>query len=372
MTLNRIRGRRESASFFWRLFLVFLLLSSGAISQAATSPSQLDIEWTAIGFAEPVSVYEYAHDWDDHLESGSDAFFYERRSIGFTYKGFHVAQVSQRIYEADANRDTAELYHRVKNKLPLPVGDVYKLDLNLEHYSTRGVQLGYEFNLAEQWQILPKINFLKTYGYVDGRLNGRAEAVATKEYEYQLFLNNSYSSDPLLERQVDMPDGHGLSFDLEMNYQFGESWRFSFLAQDLISRLEWDRSPRTVGELNNAIRSFDEDGFLEFKPALTGREDFTGHDSNLPYRVKLQADYQKLRWGGNVSVILTPLSHFFELGGRYSSLAGFDVQLFLLPQELAVGAGVDWHGLRLKIVSDSMDFKAARYFQFALGYQLAF
>lgn len=367
MKATQLRGRISAPFFF--LCAPLALLHSPVLRAEPWRPF---VEADSFAHAEPVSIHAYINDWDGPLQSGSDAVTHNRLEIGVRHGAWSYGYVQRYDYEIKATRDAAVLYHQVKNKAELVPGTEYDLDVRAYHHRSQGLRLAFRQGGAH-WSVEPGLSLLSGQKLINGRIDGQATALGGKEYAYNAAVNYYYSEDVLFDRQVKAPSGEGFALDLRLDYRPDEHWRLSFVGQDLYGFLRWRDAPVTEAVATSDTREFDEDGFVRFRPTLTGREFNESYSQRLHPRGLLAADWavrpdSKL----GLRLRLTEVRQYWSLTAGHEFASGLSTDLEFMPDLLAFGGGLRYSGFRFALMADKLKFEDARVLQLQLGWAYPF
>ncbi|HEY0916934.1 MAG TPA: DUF5723 family protein [Solimonas sp.] len=193
-----------------------------------------------------------------------------------------VGYVQKYDYEIKASRDAAILYPQIKNKHDLTPGTVYNLNLRAFHNRSQGPRLAHRHSRGKL-DVEAGLTVLSGQALIDGSIHGVGSAVNSNEYAYNASVSYHYNEDVLFDRNVRGPSGEGFSLDLAVNYRFSDQWNLALSGSDLLGFLYWRDAPATSAVATSDTQEFDADGYLRFRPTLTGLE------FNEDYRQRLHA-----------------------------------------------------------------------------------
>ncbi|HSW13002.1 MAG TPA: hypothetical protein VLI06_09210 [Solimonas sp.] len=350
-----------------RLAAAVLLLPAAA----AAAPLQPFVQIESFAHSEPVSVHAYVDDWEGPLEDdGADAVTHNWFETGVRMGPWSYSYVQRYDWELKATRDAAKLYHQVKNKIELVPGTTYDLEVRGYHNRSQGLRIAYA-QQAGDWSIEPGLSLLSGQALINGRIKGNATALDDNEYGYDAAIRYFYDKDRLFDRRVDGPSGEGLSLDLLLRYRPGERWLLSLQARDLYGFLRWHDTPITEALATSDVREFDEDGYVRFRPTLTGREFNQGYTQRLHPHGLLLAKWSMrpdTRLGAQLR--LTEVRQYPGLLAEHDFASGLQADVQLLANPFALGAGLRWQGFRLGVLSDRLKFEDAQLLQLELGWTM--
>lgn len=272
-----------------------LLLSTGALAQKpAVQTDQWSVfaQFDSFSYSEIMPIEQLLEDMEgSEFESGDVAFTHNLLEAGASYGNFELAVFARYDYYLDFSSDTAELVYRDKNDLPVGTNRSYDIDLEANHLRATGLKLAYRFVPLENLRIKAAISYLQADKLVDGDIRGTV-ATTANDYNGELKLDYAYSEDLLFDREAQEPDGSGYSLDLHAWWQVNEQLALEVRLEDIVSRIEWDDAPYTEARVTSDTVNFDENGFLNTTPALSGIEAYKQHDQQLPARSTVTALYR--------------------------------------------------------------------------------
>ena len=264
------------------LMLAILCLSSAEGKTLSGVYMQAD----SLSFSEPVPVRGYFNDWQTPFHGGERGLTYNYAEAGIIEGNWALGVVARYDEYLHFSPDTAELYYRTANHLPLQQGHRYAVDLRAQHFAANGLRLGFNFPLRPSLSIGLGLSYLQGTQLTDGTLRGVADAINAKDYNYNLAVDYRYSEDHLFKRPVNTPTGRGYSLDLSLD------WRMERLAAhlrvtDLLGRLYWHNAPYTTATATSDTKTYGPDGYLIINPTLSGYEGNSSFAQRLPTRAHL-------------------------------------------------------------------------------------
>ena len=273
--------------------LMLSLMSSTAMAEDNkpwTVYSSLDL----FAYSEPVSIDQFASDFDDDLEGGDTAFTHNRLEIGGKWRGFRIGYVHRFDYVTEFTDDTALYHHSEKNNIPLPQNRRYDLLLDVERVEAKGFEVGYEWNFYKGMTVdvsyshYSDLSQLQSgYASVLGDLTpftdqfkDDAQAIIdtislsnrdltplltlAQSVEANLAIDYVYDepkfgepdyrkpvitgaqNPPLTGVSFAEPDGTGYSVDIGFNWQVNDQLNVNLELIDIANEFRWDNAPRTV------------------------------------------------------------------------------------------------------------------------------
>ena len=344
---------------------LFILVLGGHSVQAEGTFTNADLFW----YSEPVSIDSMLNDWKGPFHGGTSALTHNFAEFGFNAGAWQVSLLSRYDYEMEFSSDTAELYYRANNKLPLTVGRTYRIDLAARNTVSDGIKFSRPFYPFNNLQVNIGISYLKGRRLVDGALRGNAKAISANDYDFSFLVDYYYSQDKLFDRQVLSPDGDGYSVDLDLQWQVSEQLRTGLSFKDLLARIYWKDTPYTTATAVSDTKTYDTDGYVIYKPKISGIEGNRDFTQILPRRISAQLDYQ---YQHDVSLAAiadyTPVRTFYRLGiGALQTTSG-DWRFLYYVNEGAINVGYTAHHWNMSVTTDRFQFDRARTFGFMFHY----
>jgi hypothetical protein len=338
------------------LLILAILCLGGAKGETL---SGVYVRADSLSYSEPVPVRGYFNDWRTPFHGGERGLTYNYAEAGIFEGNWALGLVARYDEYLRFSPDTAELYYRTANHLPLQPGRRYVVDLHAQQFAARGLRLSFHYPLQPALSIGVGLSLLQGTQLTDGTLRGVADAINAKDYDYNVAVAYSYSEDRLFKRRVDAPAGRGYSFDLSLD------WRTERLAAqlrvtDVIGRLYWHNAPYTTATATSNTKSYDADGYLIINPTLSGYEGNRSFTQHLPTRA-----YLKLRGTINERVDLiadiyyTQIKTFTPLGVSFGHTGG-RAEVLYDWQCGAVTLGYRGAHFQAHVTSDRADWRRAR------------
>lgn len=242
--------------------------------------------------------------------SGDTAFSRNSIELGVGYKGLELSIVHRNDYNISFTPDAAQFAYRNKNRIPIPLNQEYDVDVWANQYQMSGAKVGYELPLATNFSLVMAYAHLygteAVSGYMGKGENGEDGIIKMVEKEIlgetkkvidgTLHADYFYTDDPLFEREVRAPVGHGYAVDLGFNWQVTENLVVEGMIQDIAGEMRWNNMPFTVARATSETIFEDEDGFLETDPSFKGQEGFGRFTQKFTERRLLSARYRLNRW----------------------------------------------------------------------------
>ena len=357
--------------------LCVLLLTAALVflpqaSLADDSPRELWQIWTSaesVSYSEPVTVYSTFHDLEGGFNRGDEAFTYNRFAVGLSRGAFSIGFLARYDYHVQADPDTAELMHAGGNDLSLDLDRVYTIRGSVNHIRSNGIVLGYRFQPIRRVDLNVELSLLRANQLLEGDIAGTIATVENETYSGQARVSYSYSEDLLLHRKVSEPTGYGYAFDAHLVWHITDTIDLAVSVEDWMHAIQWDDAPFTRADVTSATVSFDENGFIETTPILSGVEGEHNLRQQLPVRTDVEITY-KFRPRMEVSVAAFNVDSVTlpRLGFTWQASAERQWQFGYGAKDKALTVGVTHRNFRVFLGSDRIDYREARYLSFGVSY----
>ena len=302
------------------------------------------------------------------FDRGDLAFTHNQFEIGERRGSWEVSAFLRYDYLLEFSNDTAELAYVDKNDKELEKQRNYQLYLEPNHLRAKGLGLAYYIDLPADSYLKLRANYLRAEALTDGTLRGQLRTLEDR-VEADLVLDYNYSRDALLKREEENVRGNGLSIDIDLHWQFAPQWTLDIAARDLASEIRWNDVTYTRATAISNTVSYDDDGFIDVKPTVSGIEGYRDHSQPLPRRIATTVSHQ---WRPNVQLsagLRSVDKYLFPQLNASWVQAGTQWQVGVDIEQQALMLGVNYQGLKVNIKSDAIKPDDAKAFGLSLSYQ---
>ena len=248
----------------------FLLLALSAPLAATAGDWQLRYQLQSRSFSDSASIYDLAKNWrNEPTPSGSIAYSRNRATVGVKRHNYSVDLIYRRDWIFEFHPDTAQIVYRDKNKIPLEPGQDYEVDLRARALGAEGIRLGFESNPDMGWGVRGAASLLKVSEFQEGRLTGLVTENNDGQFEGSGRIDYRYDEDRFLSHLASAPEGYGVALDIGI-FWANEQFYASLDIEDAWTRFEWEDAPYTRGRIDTDQSSFDPDGYVSYRPLLSG------------------------------------------------------------------------------------------------------
>lgn len=353
------------------LFLLGILALCTATS-ASANEYQPYTTLQSISYSKPIAIASMLGEWNPPFKGGDKALTYNKAEIGVIGNGWQLGIFKRYDYSLEFSRQTAELYYLTENHLPLEAGKEYPLRIEARHQLSRGLRLGFQRKLVPALKVGLAASYLQGQAFIDGNLKGSAQVTTEKDYDFQFDTEYAYSRDVLFGRHANAPRGSGYSLDIKLDWQPNARFAGQLAIVDLMAKIYWQDAPYTIATASSATKTYDENGYVRYKPAISGFESNKNFVQTLPRKIFLSTQYH---WTRDTDLLAEAqdldIQRFLSIGAGWRQSQNSRLQGLYNITAKALTLRYLRGRLRLEVGADHWDADRARYFVFQLGYNHA-
>lgn len=316
---------------------------------------------------DPVSLNAFFNDWErDYTpkEGENLALLDTRADIGGTFDTIYIGYFHQYNIIVKAKKGFTDFYYAVKNKISLEVGNNYDLTSEIEGVGQHGLLLAKNYQLYsnDDARILLGAGIYASHGYMgqDGSLQGAAAATASNDYDIHAKASYYYSENYLYDLSVNNPNGFGYGMHFGLAYQNDlHGVGVMFLANDVAAAMHWNDMPYSYVVLETENKSYDEDGYVNYAPSISGLEKYK--DTTQTIRPRYKVETSLALENGSIHV---GMDRTYQINFPYIGVSYFlnDADILTLTHEsrfgsFGIGYENNYFGLSLSL--DSLDEPSA-------------
>ncbi len=269
------------------------------------------------------------HNFDGAFHSQSDPYRLIgdiRYDFGVTVmEGLYVGYTYRKEAVIESSPDTMKLIHQVSQKLDLPVGKSYRVQLQIEGFETHGVVLAKRLplSLSRDWEVTLGIGTELLYGIQtqDGTAKGRAEALSQNAYDFRWHSDYRYVTNYLYDLDVESTTAWGYTTHLSLQLAY-QHFHVEMIVNDMVGKLYWKALPYSRVDLSSANKLYDKEGYVHYRPIASGYEGTQRFTQTLMRKWRLQGGYYGESDGVTIGVdtIKGHSLSFIDFSHRYSDM----------------------------------------------------
>lgn len=340
-------------------------------------PAGVFIEGSAFSGSGAVGLKAiFLDEWDGsfHPDDENHADLYWRTAAGVAYGGWRTAVFYRGEAFLKSNRDTLE-FLRMANLKKLDPAGALDIDVSIKGFSATGIELSKGFSLDGLLEGLDAgvtARYLRGHQIQEGSLTGTAVTTSSVTYDFDIFLDYVYDTNLVYDRPDAIAgNGDGMSFDVGFRYVYSPALKAELLFRDVLGRIYWKNVPYTTANAASDVITFDESGFQQYNPTISGFESYKDYTQKLQLKTDLSVSYTRGPF------LLRPEVNFLGDGHALKWVfAGYEAWSTLFTagynfDYTAVSLGVMHRNFRLQAFTDDLDIEDANALgvSFAAGYE---
>lgn len=192
------------------------------------------------------------------------------------------------------SKDMEELYHSVRNKKSLETGRKYKLKLLLDTFKADGIVLANKYNAYNRSNLTIElgvaIELLRANIMQHWKLQGNAEAIGKKDYNYDVISKNNYTRNYLYKLKVPKSNAIGYSSHISIKINYN-NFKFLLLANDIFGKLYWKNLPYSYVKIHTDNKTYNKKGYVKYNPSVSGIEKEFNYTQKLLQKFRLETGY---------------------------------------------------------------------------------
>lgn len=292
----------------------------------------------AIGAASPVVLADDSAHFFTRAESFSDSnaapltaylknlvgpvpdrgdYVLSRNSIefGMAWKEWELSFIHRNDYNLRFHEETMDFAYMNNNRVPRPQDQDFRVEAIANQYQLTGFKLGHKYFLPNNFSLFVAASYLYATESVSGSMGKSEDGTGgvvrettvedpftgelIRTLEGNIHADYFFTDDPLFERSVSAPSGHGYSVDIGLDWQAKDNLLFELKISDALAKVYWKDLPHTIADATSETFVEDEDGIWQATPNFEGWEiedDFT-QDLTLRTRLNVHYDINKYYFG---------------------------------------------------------------------------
>jgi hypothetical protein len=308
---------------------------------------------------------------DFHPKNGMNyAFGITRNDIGFNIKNFgYIGYAYREEIYMKAYKSTLELLYLTTNKKDLQTGNVYDFDLALEAYKMHSFVYANTYTPYKNKKSIIEFGYsaeaLLAYDMQSGFVDGMVVANSQKDYTYEGVSHYHYTHNYLYDLNVNSPHGYGYTTHLSLDAHY-KNIHITFLANDIYGKIYWKDLPYSDVYLSSQNKSYDENGYAQYAPLLSGKEGYMKFTQTLVAKYKLETTW---KYGKNI--YLAGSDYLYNTTLPYIDYTRIVNDNF----SFGIGYGVRFKTLKLSTTYKNFQFQTRFddiYSPFALGCDISY
>ena len=353
-------------SFLWITVLFYPSINYG---DSFTLYSRID----GFAYTEPVGFKSFTSDWSGRYYGGTHAQLNYLIEFGASYRDWGIGYVKQKYLFMRFTEDSANFYYLSENKKPLQTDQGYDIDIDADYLVAEGVRLFKDFRPHTTLLVTLGASLLEGQEMLKGSLKGKITALSDSDYDFEnLNIDYFYTEDRLFDRQVDQRNGQGYALDLRIAWQLNDTFTSKLTVSNLLGKIEWKQSHHTAALVESDNKEYDENGYVDVSPTLSGQHSTKDFTQTLPRIVQLRLEQQlKPPVTGIVDIRHTTELTFSSIGLAYhfASQSSLEGLYTFNSNAFALGYYHRWGFLMLQ--ADTLSLNKSRNLGIGLGINIS-
>lgn len=284
----------------FRYFFFIACFLGSATSNAQENVPRYSIEFGAQSFQanNAVSIDQFDADFAGYNPKhsqiyglGENGVYLQASRAGYTLQAYK----KQEIF-INAGRETGQLYADINARIPPSANRPYAVDFDGYGIEQTGIGVSKTFQLgslggSQTFTLSPAARVYNINRYREIQASGFAAARADGSYDIAVNTAERDTQADFTFPVGNSPGGMGYALDLAATWQINPALQAFAKAQDLLNHNSIKNAPTTVQTLNSNVNQFDADGFLNYNPAIQGRNSRETFDFSLPVKTHVGLAY---------------------------------------------------------------------------------
>lgn len=303
---------------------------------------------------------------------GTATFTHNEIKTGIKRGAFAIALLNRYDYTAEYSPDTADLYYRIENDLPV-TERTYDLELDLHHIHASGLALESQHRIHQRAVLELRVAGLRAYRTLSGTAAGTVAFTADGRIEGGAEIDYLYEEDLLFDREVPAPRGWGWTSGASLLLDITEGTTARLWTDDPLSRIYWRNAPQTTATLLGGSAEIGEDGVYEPRPTIIGQNEIA--DAHTRYRPRHGASVRHdLPSGLSLSTDYQTFldEHFASVEVAYHFSSGLRAGLSREFSTGALGVSLEAGNVFFRFHSDALSPHDAEYLNASFGASVSF
>jgi len=205
--------------------------------------------------------------------------------LGYTYRKEAVITSSS---------DAMLLINQATNDLDLILGKNYDMDLEIEGFEVHGIMLANSMTLYKKngWDIRlgGAVELLYGTETQHGNVSGNASTLSERDYDFTLHSTYLYTENYLYDLDVDSVTSYGYTTHVSLYASYND-FALAIIANDINGKLYWKNLPYSDVNMASENKSYDENGYVEYAPLISGVERTTKFTQTLMRKWRIEGAY---------------------------------------------------------------------------------
>ncbi len=325
-------------------------------------------------------VKEFTGNWNGPFtpQSGKNLTISEgRMEAGASYGSWRIAALYREEVVVDSNLDTATIVYDNKHHIPVPAGQNFAVNLNMQGFEAKGVRLdkGFLFNGQDgtAYSLGAGLSLLQgTRVRMTNADGSAASTVSGYTYNATLQDQNSRATYPFITNAT--PLGQGYALDLGGKISWKNGSHLDLAANDILGQMRWTNMPYTIETANSATLTRNAAGYIVYNPTLQGFNDVNRRTIVQNLLTKVSAEYTHPFSNIDLTAGTDWVTGYWlpQAGLAYHFASDWKASMNYDLRFKSVGLGIRNRWFHIDLLTDSTNFSTAQAVGFDAGINLSF
>jgi len=224
-------------------------------------------------------------------EGSNIAIISHRADIGMGIGDWYLGYALRYEMFVQTDKQTTDILQLVNTKSDLPLGERYDALLSVYGLASHNLVLSKSFVINPNFKAFGGVELLQAFGMQEGFVDAYADIVSTKTYDFEGYSEYYYHKNLLYSLDVEKPLGYGYSLKMGLEYQHAQH-TLTLLIEDFASAIYWHALPYSEVSILSNTKEYDKDGYVKYKPSLSGFELYKEHTQRLEAKYQLTYNYK--------------------------------------------------------------------------------
>ena len=246
---------------------------------------------------DPLPMAQYKKDWQGEYrprDGDNSGLLSARAELAVQAGGWELAGLRRREIAIRMNRDTTDLMRLYKSKTDAAVDTHFAVDAEYRAVDLSGWRIGraWRWRSGDAASLAAGIAWseLTASHTRDGNIAGSFDALGAGSYRHRIAYDDAWDRKTYPFQTPGTPSARGTALDVALAWEEDGGARYSLVGNDLFGRLHWHDLPGTqASSASSGTTVTDADGYINYRPALSGRNARRNVLQRLPERWALGA-----------------------------------------------------------------------------------
>lgn len=279
-----------------------------AFAGAPAEPGSIFSDWTPYieidlwRASDAIAISEFESDWSKGFSprSGTNvALMRNRAAVGVEAGKWRIGYEVRQEATLRTDRETLEMVRLYKQRRDPDTPQTFNAKVRYKNWLARGLRLGRQVEgplIAGR----PVRALVSAAWYSDGRYRQNDASGSVRYLGGGNYAFNATELDiddrarlPFLN---DTPEASGVSVSLAAEIPLSQAFTLNVRIDDLWSRMRWRNLPITRQTINSNVAETDSEGFLNYRPLLSGRNQQADKSIDMPRYGSAELSYEIGDW----------------------------------------------------------------------------